>query len=36
MTGSKKVKRENDSHEVVCSGLGSDAGFWFHVRVLLT
>ena len=31
-SGSKKVKRENDSHEAVCSGLGSDAGFWFQVR----
>ena len=31
--GSKKVKSENDSHEAVCSGLGSDAGFWQHVKV---
>lgn len=30
--GSMKIKREKDSHEAVCSGLGSDAGFWFHVR----
>lgn len=29
---SKKIKREKDSHEAVCSGLGSDAGFWFRVR----
>jgi len=32
--GSRKVKSENDSHEAVCSGLGSKAGFWYHSRVM--
>ena len=27
MRGSRKVKSENDSHEAVCSGFGSEAGF---------
>lgn len=35
MRGSRKVKSENDSHEAVCSGLGSDAGFWYYIRVTL-
>lgn len=33
MRGSRKVKSEKDNHEAVCSGLGSDAGFWYHNRV---
>jgi hypothetical protein len=33
MRGSKNEKSENDSHEAVCSGLGSDAGFWYYSRV---